>query len=263
MNMTDPNVARCGMRLKTCPVKRGGCGYRYSKEEYDLWACPACGFDRHCQTPVGAEGDRCRVHGGPSQRMTGIQAPALKTGLYSRDLPTRLAAQHATAMADPDLLAMRSGIALLEVRLGELLTRVDIGGGEAQLRKVDSEFKALTEARDKVDAAIAVRNTDKMAEALAELSVCVNKVRDAIEQARQDYGIWHDVQDVLENQRRLKDSERKRLVDMQVMMAPDRAALFVGALEGILKKNASILPQPLATEYLRAVASDIRATFGL
>lgn len=261
MDMTSPDVDRCGALVRTCPVKRGGCGYRYTKDDKGLEACPHCGTDRHCTVPVGAPGRRCNVHGGKSQLIIGAASPSFKTGLYSKDLPTRLAAQYQAAMDDPELLGLRSGIALLEVRLGELLTRVDVGGGEAELRKVATEFRAVQAARSKIQGAILARNVDRMAEALDELGNCVDKLGAAIDQAQQDYGIWHDIQDVLQDQRALKDSERRRLVDMQTMMSPESGLSFIGTLEALLKKNINIIPEPYATKFLRAVAKDFRETF--
>lgn len=54
----------------------------------------------------------------------GIASPHMKTGRYSKSLPTRLLADYESALADPDLIAVREELALLVAREGELVAEI-------------------------------------------------------------------------------------------------------------------------------------------
>lgn len=253
MEFTGENVIRCGVRTKKCRA----CGRRYTKDERALESCPDCNEPRACTVPVPSVGARCQVHGRKSQLALGTASPAYKNGLYSRNLPTRLAAMYAESMADPELLAMRQGIALLEARLYDLLSRTDVGGGEAQIKAVSSKYDELAKARDEVDFALGIQNADRLATALDKLRNAVTALGNTIGEARQDYAIWHDVMDVLEQQRRLKDSERRRMVEAQQTIDAERALLMIGAYEAIVRRHVK------NRTTLAAIATDVRTTFGL
>ena len=261
MQFTGDETIRCGARVRTCPTDRGGCGYRYTKADRELWACPRCGTDRHCQVPVPKEGDRCRAHNHKGQTVLGFANPSTKHGLASKDLPTRLRAQYEASLADPELLSHRSSIALLEARRAELVSRLDSGGGEENIRKVMQGYKDLSDSRNKVDAAINAGSSERLATSLDELRQRVDDLGATIRAASFDYGIWHDLMDVEEQIRRSKDAERRRLVDMQVMLAPERGLLPIGGLLEILRRRIQD-PMPPAKELLASIARDIRETYG-
>ena len=61
----------------------------------------------------------CRVHGGQSR--AGFEHPSLKHGRYSKHLPTKAMAEFQQALHDPELLSLRNDIALVDVRLNELV----------------------------------------------------------------------------------------------------------------------------------------------
>jgi hypothetical protein len=65
------------------------------------------------------------MHGG--RTLMGLAAPRLKTGRYSKFLPIGLAADYASAAHDPELLALRHELAVVDVRIKDLLSRVDTG----------------------------------------------------------------------------------------------------------------------------------------
>src|SRR3954452_17185048 len=77
-----------------------------------------------CRTRPMPNG-RCRMHGGKS--LAGAASPAFKTGRHSTYLPVRLLAGYQEAERDPELLALRDEIALIDSRLADVLSRVDSG----------------------------------------------------------------------------------------------------------------------------------------
>ena len=129
----------CGARLKRCRK----CKHRFTKEEYDLLACPECGEDRTCKTPVAGPGMRCRLHGGKS--LSGPAAPAWRHGRYSRTLPTGLVRRYEESLADPELLALRDEIALLDAHTLELIATLSNSEGPAlwqQLQELQTGLSA-------------------------------------------------------------------------------------------------------------------------
>ena len=61
----------------------------------------------------------CRVHGGQSR--AGLNHPSLTHGRYSKHLPTKAMVEFQQALHDPELLSLRNDIALVDVRLNELV----------------------------------------------------------------------------------------------------------------------------------------------
>lgn len=96
---------------------------------------------------------RCRMHGG-KQPAPGITHPNTKTGRYSKDIPTRLAAGYQQALSDPDLLQLNDEIRLTDSLITDLMDRfnpdnphhrADLTAYLEQRRKlVESEGKRLT-----------------------------------------------------------------------------------------------------------------------
>ena len=161
----------------------------------------------------------CHIHGGKTPR--GIAAPTFKNGRYSKHLPTRLTEKYEASLKDPRLLELRDEIALTDGRLEDLLKRVDTGesgGLWAAVQRTWREYKTGTPA-EKVKAAVLL---DRL-----------------IEDALQDYMAWSEIQTVLEQRRRLVESERKRLVEMQQYLTSQQAMTLVAAMIGIIKENVT------------------------
>jgi hypothetical protein len=74
------------------------------------------------------------MHGGRSPR--GLASLLTKTGRYSRDLPTRVAARYEAALADPQLLSVRDDIALLQAAITDVMA-------EIQQAETSLDFEAI------------------------------------------------------------------------------------------------------------------------
>jgi hypothetical protein len=155
--------------------------------------------------------------------LIGLAAPRLKTGRYSKFLPTRLAADYQHAAHDPELLALRHELAVVDVRIKDLLKRVDTGeagGLWHHIRVAWQAFKqAQTEDRPLMQARAAV------------------ELDGLLEQEVGDYGTWHEIIQLIEQRRKLVESEVKRLAVMQQMMTTEEAMLWLGTLMAILKRH--------------------------
>lgn len=178
---------------------------------------------RQCQRRAVTGYRVCQVHGGATPR--GIASPHYKTGKYSKVLPKRLAARYHAAIDDPALLELREDIGLLDARLADLLSRVDTGESGAL-------WRSLLEAR--IDLLAAKRADDKLGQVEA-----INRMVDLIGQGHADYRAWAEVGSVLEQRRRLVESERKRTIEMQQTMTSEQAMLLMGALLQAVKANVA------------------------
>lgn len=163
---------------------------------------------------------RCRLHGGMTPG--GIASPHFRNGRHSRYLPARLLDRYRESVADPELLNLRSDIAVLDARISELLASVDAGESGRLWRLLSSlrrDFLAAQRAEDK----------QGMADAMAELL-------NAVARGAQDWERWQEVADFLERRRRLVESEQKRLVAMQQMVTAEQAMTLVAALAASVRE---------------------------
>lgn len=166
---------------------------------------------------------RCRMHGGKS--LGGIASPSLKHGKHSKYLPARLKDAYETAQADDDLLALRSEIALTDARLNDVLGRVETGEAGATYRKLQVTYADLMDA-------LAAKNA-------ADQAVALRAIGDLIERGMADYAAWDEIGRLMEQRRRLVETERKRLVDMQQMITSERAVLLITTIAGIIRDHVT------------------------
>ena len=159
----------------------------------------------------------CHIHGGKTPR--GMAAPAFKNGRYSKHLPTRLTERYEASLKDPELLELKNEIALIDSRLEDLLRRVDTGESGGLWLAVQNTWRE--------------HKTGTPAEK-ARAAVMLDRL---IEEALQDYMAWSEIQIALEQRRKLVESERKRLVDMQQYITSQQAMTLVAAMIGIIKEN--------------------------
>jgi hypothetical protein len=179
----------------------------------------------------------CRVHGGKTPR--GILSANTKHGRYSKDLPTRLAARFKDAIDDPELGTLKSEIALLDTRIGEMLSSVDT-------EQYGDIWKQTHDGFHRLKAAINSKDGNMMASALNDMDA-------AIKRGYSDMSTWDSIIKVIEQRRKLTDSERKRLVDLQQMITAEQSMLLVGTLMRAVKEHVT------DKRALSAIANEIRA----
>jgi hypothetical protein len=163
----------------------------------------------------------CRMHGG--RTLMGLAAPRLKTGRYSKFLPTRLAADYERAAHDPELRALRHELAVVDARINDLLGRVDTGEAGRLWHHARAAWQTFKRAQ-------AEGRPPLQTHAALELD-------GLLEQGVGDYAAWHEVIQLIEQRRKLVESEAKRLVAMQEMMTKEQAMLLLGTLVAIVKRH--------------------------
>jgi hypothetical protein len=163
------------------------------------------------------------MHGGKTP--TGMALPQFKDGRHSKYLPARLSSRYAEALSDGALLELRAEVALVDARLADVLGRVDTGESGAL-------WQSLMEARGELIAA-------KRSGSTIEQAKWINAILDLIGRGHTDYRAWSEVGSLLEQRRKLVESERKRLVEAQQTLTVEKAMLLIGAIGGIIKANVT------------------------
>ncbi len=182
----------------------------------------------------------CRMHGGTCG--SGPASPTFKTGIYSKDMPTRLAARYEAALSDPDLLKLHDSIAAVRARAGELWGKLDQGGGSDSWFRVGRAFKAFKSSQG---------DPVKMLDALAELEA-------AVDAGYREAGVWRELWDVLERHARFVAAERKLAVAEATAIQVDEALTLVGALVSIVRTRVKeVIPPEDSRKVLSAISRDV------
>lgn len=163
---------------------------------------------------------RCRVHGGMTP--SGVAAPTFATGRWSRHVPTRLAARVAESEADPNLISLRSEIALLDGRIAELLEQVDNSEAGELWKRCKEAMRELDKAKDDGSRYEAISN-----------------LRFLIGEGYKDYMSWMEIRHSIEDRRRLADSERQRLKDLQAMIDAKSVTILIGQIGLIIRDHVT------------------------
>lgn len=175
-----------------------------------------------CQTRPMANG-RCRMHGGATP--SGIASPHFKTGTYTRYLPSRLLERYHESLSDPDRLALDDAIAVIDARLVDELLNVEQGGSVEAWEAASEAYKELKAAMTAVD----IPGAQSAMTALE--SILIGRA--------EDHTAWTKFDSLLEQRRKLVDTDRKRRRDMQQMVTVEQAMLLVGLLVGVVKARVS------------------------
>lgn len=234
-------MALCGRKTKRCRA----CGHKYPKEEYELDACPECGEDRACKRRAMPNG-ACKLHGGATPK--GLASPHYKTGRWSKYMPTRMVPRYEESQRDTELLALQADIALVDARIADLLGKVDSGESGRIWQKLSALRLEVYDAKRRGDDAAG-------REALESILHTIGR-------GKADAAAWHEVIGLIEQRRKLVESERKRLVEMKQMVTVEESMLLVNSAVHSLR--ARVMEQcdaSLAKSIIAAVAEDLARVY--
>jgi hypothetical protein len=207
---------------------------------------PPDGHARQCQARSKRSGKRCRkwavrgsgfcaFHGGRS--LAGIAHPNFKHGKRSKYMMPALDEKVREAASDPELLSLREDIALVDGLLAESLQRLDSGESAAV-------WKEVLRVADDMAAAVAMQDMERVfghATAIKTLVDRASKIRAAVQ----------DTVNLIEQRRRLIESEAKRLEKMHQMARYEDVALFVRRVFISVRQHVS------DQDALDAIANDL------
>ena len=171
---------------------------------------------------------KCRMHGGAS--LKGVDAPSYKHGRYSKHLPEHLKNKFDAAYSDPELTHLRAELGLLDTILGEKIERIHAGESGAVLAdalKLISDYETASNggSADGYDG-------KEPADIIGELKILLLRGRTTLD-------LFEEVQPIVEQRRKLAESENKRLALVAKSMSVEEAILFVRQLGDSIKRNVS------------------------
>jgi hypothetical protein len=191
-----------------------------------------CGAKRKngelCKSPAMPSG-KCRIHGGKS--LSGIASPSLVHGRYSKHLPTRILASFSESVADPDILVQVPGIALLDARLNDVLESASNGESGELWKRLKEGLRVY----DKHAQSLAKDAEFQKAEALANLRWLINE-------GYAEWQTWMEIRHVLDDRRKLVDSEMKRVVSAQQMITATDAYVMMGMVADVINRYVTDRP---------------------
>lgn len=188
------------------------CGNRKASWPHDPIPCTA--------TIVMSNG-RCHKHGGKS--LGGPAHPNFKSGKYSKvALPPNMLEAYEEARMDPELLSMREEIAMLDMRLIDLFNRYEMSGGAETWNRVKRAYKKLRKG-------LTYGEIDMQMDAIMEMERI-------FEGERPDHELWAEIMTTMEMRRRVGESERKRLVDMNQMWTNDQMMVTFAQMVDALRE---------------------------
>lgn len=198
-----------------------------------------------CSNPAMSNG-RCRMHGGKTP--VGIASPHIKTGRWSKDLPTRLAERFSESEHDPDLLSVRADIRLIDTLMKDDFDNLETGESAEAWEKIRGGI-------DKLDDGIAAEQFGKVQQALREM-------RDVVDKRILHYASVAEIRSKLEQRRKLVETEQKITLAGEQAITVEKAMLFVGAIAGILKTRIHDSTLLAAIQADVSLLLDVRETEG-
>lgn len=198
-----------------------------------------------CKNPARPGYNVCRFHGaGKIGGPAGGRPPT--HGRYSKFLPSDLLDRYQEARNDPELLELRDELALLDVRAQELAGRLTEGGEGA---RIEAALEALVRARVARRRVQAGEDADQ---ARVDLDQALEAIEANLTAANVEARIWEELAVVWEQRRRLVDTERRRLVDLQQYVTAQQALALVRVVVDIVRRHVT------DRRTLAAIAADVR-----
>lgn len=187
---------------------------------------------------------RCQFHGGKAR--PGPEHHAIKHGRYSKALGgTSIADMYRKAVQDPDLLNLTEEIGLLAARLQQTLMRLNRGddGGGKEIWIIAT--KQITRAKRHL------KKLDVDGRDYESLVSIFENLDDVFQHGLNDYRVWDDWFNGVEQLRKLVDTERKHREAQGLNMSVERAMLMLtiwsqAAANVLGAEQAALLRQEIA-----------------
>lgn len=200
-----------------------------------------------CRAPAVVGMNRCRIHGGNTP--VGVASPHWKHGRDSRitaifakgryegSLTEAEREDYSRERLDENITSLSDEIALLRLRLKDLMGLRDVANTAEAWRKAREAFKAMKLAQR-------FHNELAFAEAFAALESALTEDT--------DYAYQKEIVFQIEQIRKLADTEQKRLTQMQQLITSNE---FISAITAVLTSVRRNVSDP---EEQKAVLTDIQ-----
>jgi hypothetical protein len=193
----------------------------------------------------------CRRHGGTSPR--GIASASYKGKGFSQDMPTHLLDRFMAAVYDPNMLLLDQEMALIDARVGELLSLLDSGESGALWRALHDAVDQLEQAR--LDGVQARRAGNQAAQDKAErvlagrMNAVITRVQAGVDEAAR----FHEIYELFEQRGRLVGTAVKVRREMKTSITTEQMLLMLHRVSDIVLQHVT------DKDMLAAIARDITA----
>lgn len=185
---------------------------------------------RICMSPPMRGRDRCAFHGGKALR--GPEHPWFVHGKYSKSLRRDILQNYYDSLKSGQQLSQSHEIALLDARIADLLKQA--AGG----RDVTEMLVGLFEIREKLEDLLGEKKQgDEIQLDRQDARKLIAELDSVMDEFKNERRKWDEVYQVIENRRKLIESERKAIIDSQHMMTEQQALTLLAALINIVKKH--------------------------
>lgn len=164
------------------------------------------------------ENGRCLVHGGKVPK--GVQHHATQTGKYSKYIPENLQNRHEEFLKSKDIMTLSDEIAVIESRIAQLLERANDSQAGLYIDELVRRFNRLD----------TVRGTD------GEQAAWIN-LEQLVQKAENDMYLWDEMAKQMDLKRKMVDTERRKMSDLNQYITVDRAMLMFQGLSNIVNRH--------------------------
>lgn len=183
---------------------------------------PPSNWTRCRQTRIDPDNHRCRNHGGQSLR--GVASPSWEGKGRSQYLPDALGDRMDDFMKDPNIASVREDLALADVRLSMKLEQMETAETGERWEKLEEKVDVLSDALTEGD-------TDTASAALSEIQEIVKEGAEAEES-------WDEVFDIMEQKRKLAETENKRIKASSNTLTVEEASMLVDVMVSLMQDVA-------------------------
>lgn len=194
-----------------------------------------CGAKRKdgslCQRYCIKGRDNCARHGGKNP--IGPANPHFLHGKYSKILRRDVLQDYFQALASDDIYSQTDEIAVYDARMSQLLRQASTG------REYEKLIRELRESSIAIRVMLASKAKDKEEFVLDEglLEDLAHNLNEMVDELTAERKYWDEFYLVVENRRKLIESERKRQIDAQKMITEQQAQVLIAALLNIIRKH--------------------------
>lgn len=164
---------------------------------------------------------RCRLHGGATP--SGFASPHAKHGKYFKYLRADVLERYEASRSDPDLLALKDEIALIDSQTLTLLDEY----GDVSLIATWAELASLKSQLIKYRA-----SNDN-----AGMAYAISAIMDFIDVGAGAVAKREEINNLIERRRRLVETERKRQVAMKLHATAEEQMLLVMKIASLVKEH--------------------------
>lgn len=179
---------------------------------------PDC-YRRCRQHAIDKDNGRCKRHGGQTPK--GVASASWEGQGYSRYLPESLGERMDEFMKDPEISSVREELALADVRLSMKLEELEEGGS----RELWDDLKKQVDALD-----MALQNKD-----IQTASAALRRIKDVIQKGAEEQERWDEVFHVMEQKRKLAETETKRTKASSNTLTVEEASMLVDFMVNIMQ----------------------------